>query len=202
MDIGCSKCHQSTNLICSRCHIARYCSKDCQQDAWRSGHKEVCKPGIKITDLAENIFQILVSDGQRRGILACEYKGQKVIDGDCIWFLKELHHHIEGNVMQHYMTAENPMTMDEFLLYYTVGKGYVWSHGIGFALYMMMQKKNLCVDNRLVKKVLFSYEYLTAVRCGYLIPGSIPIMYQTYFATMIQFQKQTDQPGIMRCCRH
>ena len=29
---------------CSRCKIAHYCSKECQKDHWKNGHKKQCKP--------------------------------------------------------------------------------------------------------------------------------------------------------------
>lgn len=33
--------------VCSACHTARYCSKECQLSHWKRGHKEECKPKVR-----------------------------------------------------------------------------------------------------------------------------------------------------------
>ena len=39
----CNHCGKERGkLICSRCRGARYCSEECQREAWRAGHKRVC----------------------------------------------------------------------------------------------------------------------------------------------------------------
>ena len=61
-------------LSCARCHLAYYCSKDCQAQQWRAGHKQHCrKPGqvemgdyVLLTDLKSqaqlNGTMVLVED--------------------------------------------------------------------------------------------------------------------------------------------
>ena len=44
---GCGKTLQDLGLdkfeCCSRCNMAYYCSKSCQREAWRAGHKKACR---------------------------------------------------------------------------------------------------------------------------------------------------------------
>ena len=44
MEQQCHKegCHDVGSLRCSRCKVAKYCSKECQKDAWKQ-HKKQCK---------------------------------------------------------------------------------------------------------------------------------------------------------------
>jgi len=39
----CAACGRETSLRCAQCKIEKYCSEDCQWDAWHKGHKEVCQ---------------------------------------------------------------------------------------------------------------------------------------------------------------
>ncbi|XP_019436178.1 PREDICTED: ubiquitin carboxyl-terminal hydrolase 18-like [Lupinus angustifolius] len=39
----CAVCGKQGTKICSRCKTLRYCSQECQQSHWRSGHKADCK---------------------------------------------------------------------------------------------------------------------------------------------------------------
>ena len=40
----CDECGERVALHkCSRCKRARYCSAECQREAWRGGHKAVCQ---------------------------------------------------------------------------------------------------------------------------------------------------------------
>jgi hypothetical protein len=44
----CDLCHAKPALgtklqRCSSCKVARYCSRDCQMKAWRSGHRKACR---------------------------------------------------------------------------------------------------------------------------------------------------------------
>jgi hypothetical protein len=34
-------------LCCGRCHLTFYCSKTCQLEDWRNGHKSSCKLATK-----------------------------------------------------------------------------------------------------------------------------------------------------------
>jgi len=38
-----SGCAQVGELVCSACRAVYYCSKECQKQAWRAGHKQECK---------------------------------------------------------------------------------------------------------------------------------------------------------------
>jgi len=41
---NCARCNAvlSKPLVCARCDMVRYCSRDCQRAAWRCGHKDSC----------------------------------------------------------------------------------------------------------------------------------------------------------------
>ena len=38
----CFECHKAAALMCTACHCACFCSRDCQRGGWRS-HKDLCK---------------------------------------------------------------------------------------------------------------------------------------------------------------
>ncbi|XP_064649538.1 uncharacterized protein LOC135501381 [Lineus longissimus] len=40
----CKVCGSVAKKVCTKCKVARYCSKECQVQDWRSGHKCACKP--------------------------------------------------------------------------------------------------------------------------------------------------------------
>ena len=40
----CGLCQLPANLLCAGCGDIAYCSKNCQKSAWKSGHKNECKP--------------------------------------------------------------------------------------------------------------------------------------------------------------
>ncbi|KAL2318000.1 hypothetical protein Fmac_031876 [Flemingia macrophylla] len=42
-DSLCAVCATPATKKCSRCKAVRYCSQECQQSHWKSGHKSVCK---------------------------------------------------------------------------------------------------------------------------------------------------------------
>jgi hypothetical protein len=55
MDIVCIVCTKQTQLVCNQCHLALYCSRDCQRVHWKA-HKPTCKewaihPLEKLPDL-------------------------------------------------------------------------------------------------------------------------------------------------------
>ena len=40
----CSGCHEErANKTCTRCHLIRYCSIECQKNHWETTHKHLCK---------------------------------------------------------------------------------------------------------------------------------------------------------------
>ena len=44
--LGCDECHAQPKaklLVCAKCRVTRYCSKDCQKKNWKEKHKPVCK---------------------------------------------------------------------------------------------------------------------------------------------------------------
>ncbi|RLO01432.1 hypothetical protein DYB28_015743 [Aphanomyces astaci] len=41
---GCFACGAEAKTSCARCLCVRYCSKECQTEDWKSGHKRACKP--------------------------------------------------------------------------------------------------------------------------------------------------------------
>ncbi|MCL7026115.1 hypothetical protein MKW94_003246, partial [Papaver nudicaule] len=49
----CSVCGNPANSRCSRCKSIRYCSRDCQIQHWRAGHKLECKEDSSRTSCNE-----------------------------------------------------------------------------------------------------------------------------------------------------
>jgi hypothetical protein len=45
-EVLCKRCNHPGNSTCIRCGQARYCSRACQVDDWKAGHKQECKPPI------------------------------------------------------------------------------------------------------------------------------------------------------------
>lgn len=43
---------EGRHAACGGCHLARYCSKDCQRAHWMAAHKALCKDGQKLLRLA------------------------------------------------------------------------------------------------------------------------------------------------------
>eukprot|EP00961_Rhodomonas_salina_P275856 3726581-Rhodomonas_salina.4 len=48
----CSRCFVAETktaklLVCSRCRSSKYCSKECQTAAWKSGHSKACRPKVE-----------------------------------------------------------------------------------------------------------------------------------------------------------
>jgi hypothetical protein len=43
---GVAETKKKKHLLCSRCNLARYCSKDCQISHWKEEHKCMCKLGV------------------------------------------------------------------------------------------------------------------------------------------------------------
>ncbi|VDC03162.1 unnamed protein product [Peniophora sp. CBMAI 1063] len=82
---------------CKGCHIARYCSKDCQMNAWNLGHKMECKAWRRLRDSA------IRSSGNDRAW--CEFAQ---------W--REYHHDSLTNAaLAHYM-MDGPGSEEEYLL--------------------------------------------------------------------------------------
>lgn len=42
-EVLCRRCNRSGNRACKKCGQARYCSRECQVDDWRAGHKHECQ---------------------------------------------------------------------------------------------------------------------------------------------------------------
>lgn len=38
----CLECDKPTTHKCERCHVAEYCSQECQRAHWDDGHKDIC----------------------------------------------------------------------------------------------------------------------------------------------------------------
>ncbi len=45
-EVLCRRCNQPGNNTCKKCGQARYCSRVCQVDDWKTGHKQECKPPV------------------------------------------------------------------------------------------------------------------------------------------------------------
>jgi hypothetical protein len=39
----CLRCKKLSQIVCSNCKIATYCSRDCQQNHWQEKHYTTCK---------------------------------------------------------------------------------------------------------------------------------------------------------------
>ncbi|KAF0697374.1 Aste57867_11926 [Aphanomyces stellatus] len=50
---GCYACGKESKTACARCLCVRYCSKECQTDDWKAGHKRACKPKKAAAPVAE-----------------------------------------------------------------------------------------------------------------------------------------------------
>mmetsp|Transcript_18951 Transcript_18951/g.31890 ORF Transcript_18951/g.31890 Transcript_18951/m.31890 type:complete len:625 (-) Transcript_18951:1419-3293(-) len=73
----CWQCKQNKDNIslqvCGKCNVASYCSRDCQVEAWKQGHKTACKnlrskfeefqKSLKIVDDAHDGKETVVSEG-------------------------------------------------------------------------------------------------------------------------------------------
>ena len=46
----CRVCGQKTNLVCEGCLIARFCSRECQRQAWAADHRRLCGPTKLVLD--------------------------------------------------------------------------------------------------------------------------------------------------------
>lgn len=76
----CSVCGDSANSRCSRCKAIRYCSRDCQIQHWRAGHKLECKEDSSLTSCNErrasgNMDTICSYQQSRKDEASVEEKG-------------------------------------------------------------------------------------------------------------------------------
>lgn len=57
----CDSCQQLSEKLqrCAGCAVATYCSKDCQRQHWRAGHKNSCKTFSKGPLIQEQIAKLL-----------------------------------------------------------------------------------------------------------------------------------------------
>ena len=46
----CRVCGQKTTLVCEGCLIARFCSRECQRQAWTAEHRRLCGPTKLVLD--------------------------------------------------------------------------------------------------------------------------------------------------------
>ena len=46
----CRVCGQKTNLVCEGCLVARFCSRECQRQAWQADHRRLCGPTKLVLD--------------------------------------------------------------------------------------------------------------------------------------------------------
>ncbi|XP_051127059.1 ubiquitin carboxyl-terminal hydrolase 17-like [Andrographis paniculata] len=71
---NCAVCYRPTSTRCSRCKAVRYCSGNCQIMHWRQGHKDDCKPAMRLharngseyETAAENQFEIPLKDAAKK----------------------------------------------------------------------------------------------------------------------------------------
>lgn len=50
----CAECGKPNALACKGCKFLSYCSRDCQKEGWKRGHKEVCKHLGYLAEAAKN----------------------------------------------------------------------------------------------------------------------------------------------------
>tara|TARA_B100000482_G_C12461297_1_gene241010 strand:- start:124 stop:654 length:531 start_codon:yes stop_codon:yes gene_type:complete len=63
----CRVCGQKTNLVCEGCLIARFCSKQCQRQAWTAEHRRLCGPTKLVLDqIKEKKFTYVPGRRQNR----------------------------------------------------------------------------------------------------------------------------------------
>ena len=57
-------------LVCARCKVVAYCSKECQIKDWKAGHKQACKSRVKAAnkDVAADLMHLLLA--AKSGVLA------------------------------------------------------------------------------------------------------------------------------------
>ena len=66
----CRVCGQKTNLVCEGCLIARFCSKQCQRQAWAADHRRLCGPTKLVLDqIKEQNFAYVPERRQNRHLL-------------------------------------------------------------------------------------------------------------------------------------
>lgn len=59
---------ESVNLKqCSKCNTVCYCSRECQAEAWKSGHKEECKILRKGKTISQPEYDCLVAEIDKEG---------------------------------------------------------------------------------------------------------------------------------------
>ena len=63
----CRVCGQKTNLVCEGCLIARFCSRECQRQAWAADHRHLCGPLKLVLDqIKEQNFTYVAKRRQNR----------------------------------------------------------------------------------------------------------------------------------------
>ena len=66
----CRVCGQKTNLVCEGCLIARFCSRECQRQAWTAEHRRLCGPTKLVLDqIKEQNFAYVPERRQNRHLL-------------------------------------------------------------------------------------------------------------------------------------
>ena len=62
---------------CSRCKVVAYCSKACQKQHWRGGHKDTCQAASEREDTVKKAANKTVDDGKEQPSKASGKKKNK-----------------------------------------------------------------------------------------------------------------------------
>ena len=69
-------------LVCGRCKVLAYCSKACQKQHWRGGHKDICQAPSEREDTVKKAANKTVDDGDKPSNSSAEKAANKTVDED------------------------------------------------------------------------------------------------------------------------
>ena len=69
-------------LVCGRCKVLAYCSKACQKQHWRGGHKDTCQAPSEREDTVKKAANKTVDDGDKPSKASAKKTANKTVDED------------------------------------------------------------------------------------------------------------------------